>query len=56
MDLPSAQLLAVVLWIAGLALGLWVDAPFPTGAWLTGLTLLVFAFVGRRSVLTESTP
>lgn len=46
-------LLAALLWMGGLTLALWVDAPFPTGAWLTGAVLLVFAALGRRTVLAE---
>lgn len=45
--------LAGTLWVSGLALGLWIEAPFATGAWLTGAVLLVFALLGRRTVLSE---
>ena len=45
--------LAAILWAAGLGLGLWIDAPFPTGAWLTAGVLLVFAMLGRSRVLAE---
>jgi hypothetical protein len=45
--------LAAILWAAGLALGLWIDAPFATGAWFTAAVLLVFAVVGRRQALRE---
>lgn len=45
--------LAAVLWVAGLTLGLWVEAPFATGAWLTFATLLGFALIGRGVVLSE---
>ena len=37
----------------GLTLGLWVEAPFATGAWLTAAVLFVFALAGRRLVLGE---
>ena len=45
--------LAAVLWVAGIALGLWLGGPFGTGAWLTAAVLLVFAWLGRRSALGE---
>ena len=45
--------LAAVLWASGLVLGLWIDTPFPTGAWFTACVLLVFALLGRRLILTE---
>ncbi len=40
----------------GLALGLYVRAPFSAGGWLTGGILLVFAFVGRRAALADPRP
>jgi len=45
--------LAAILWASGLVLGLWVEAPFATGAWLTAAVLLVFALQGRRLVHLE---
>jgi hypothetical protein len=45
--------LAAVLWSLGLVLGLWLDAPFATGAWISAAVLAVFAVLGRRSVLFE---
>lgn len=45
--------LAAILWAAGLALGLWVEAPFATGGWLTAVVLLVFAVLGRTLTLRE---
>ena len=45
--------LAAILWAAGLALGLWVEAPFPTGAWLTAAVLLLFALCGRWLTIKE---
>jgi len=27
--------------------------PFPAGGWLTGVLLLVFAFIGRAAILRE---
>lgn len=46
-------LLAAILWTGGLTLGLWIEAPFATGAWGTAGVLLVFALLGRGSVLSE---
>jgi hypothetical protein len=51
--MPMFALLAAILWAAGLALGLWIDAPFATGAWVTAAVLGVFALLGRRSTLAE---
>ena len=45
--------LAAVLWATGLALGLWIDAPFATGAWFTAAVLIAFAVLGRRLTLME---
>ena len=45
--------LAAILWLVGLALGLWIDAPFSAGAWITALVLFVFAFAGRAAALGE---
>lgn len=45
--------LAAVLWVAGLALALWIEAPFATGAWLTAVVLTAFAILGRRLTLEE---
>ena len=45
--------LAAILWVAGIALGLWIEAPFATGAWLTGFVLLAFAVAGRGLALAE---
>lgn len=45
--------LAAILWAGGLALGLWIEAPFATGAWATALVLFVFALSGRRATLSE---
>lgn len=45
--------LAGILWALGIVLGLWVETPFPTGAWITAAVLVVFAVLGRRSVLLE---
>lgn len=46
-------ILATILWAAGLTLGLWLEAPFPTGAWITAAVLLAFALGGRRLTLRE---
>lgn len=45
--------LAALLWTGGLALGLWIEAPFATGAWGTALALLIFALLGRQATLSE---
>jgi hypothetical protein len=39
----------------GLVLGLYLPGPFSLGGWLTGGILLVFAFIGRATVLAEET-
>ena len=46
--------LAALLWIGGLALALWIPAPFATGAWFTGGLLLVFALLGRSVAIGEA--
>ena len=46
--------LGAVLWVAGLALALWVEAPFAAGAWFTAVTLFLFAFVGRSLAFREA--
>jgi hypothetical protein len=51
--LPMFGVLAGLLWSGGLILGLWVEAPFATGAWLTAGVLLVFALLGRRATLAK---
>lgn len=45
--------LAAVLIVGGVALGTWLDMPFPTGGWLGGAALVAFAFAGRRTVQVE---
>ena len=45
--------LAALLWTGGLVLGLWIDAPFSTGAWFTATVLIAFAWLGRRLTLLE---
>ncbi|MDX1395095.1 MAG: hypothetical protein R3195_11925 [Gemmatimonadota bacterium] len=45
--------LAAILWVAGMVLGLWIEAPFATGAWLTAGILFVFAVLGRALTLRE---
>lgn len=47
--------LAGILISAGLLLGLYVPSSFSLGGWLTAVTLLVFAFLGERTALTERT-
>ena len=45
--------LAGILISAGLLIGLYVPWSFSLGGWLTAVTLLVFAFLGRRTALKE---
>lgn len=51
--MPMFYALAGLLWAGGLALGLWIDAPFATGGWLTAAVLAIFAILGRQSALAE---
>lgn len=46
-------LLGAILWAAGMALGLWIEAPLATGAWLTSVVLIGFAVGGRWLTLQE---
>ncbi len=46
--------LAAVLVGAGVALALYLPLPFGAGAWFTAAVLLVFAFIGRHSVMAET--
>ena len=46
-------LLAGLLVLGGFALGLYGPQIFHLGGWLTGVILIVFAFVGRQVVLQE---
>ena len=45
--------LAVLLVLAGAGLAMYGPVPFSTGGWLTGATLIAFAFAGRAVVLRE---
>lgn len=45
--------LCIVLFVAGILLGTGPQTPFATGGWITGTTLLAFAFLGRFLVLGE---
>lgn len=40
--------LSAVLIVSGVAIAMYLPAPFSFGAWLTATLLLAFAFVGRR--------
>lgn len=40
--------LAALLVSSGVLIGMYLPSVFSLGGWLTGLALLVFAFVGRR--------
>jgi hypothetical protein len=46
--------LAGILISAGLLIGLYVPSSFSLGGWITTATLLAFAFLGRRTALTEN--
>ena len=45
--------LAAILVIAGAGLGLYGPAIFSLGGWISGVLLIVFAFLGRAMVLKE---
>ncbi len=45
--------LAAGLVMLGLTLALYIEAPFATGGWITGVLLLVFAFLGRWTAVRE---
>jgi len=47
--MPLFAALGALLSLGGVALALWLPNTFPTGGWLTGCVLLVFAFLLRRS-------
>ena len=46
--------LAAVLVVCGLAIALWLPGWFSTGGWVTGIILLVFALLLRRSILRQA--
>ena len=41
--------LAGLMVFAGITLALWIPVPFPSGGWLTGFLLVLFAFLLRAS-------
>jgi hypothetical protein len=45
--------LAGILIAAGLLIGLYASSNFSLGGWVTAVTLLAFAFLGRRTALRE---
>lgn len=47
--------LAGILISAGIFIGLYGPSNFSLGGWLTAVTLLAFAFLGRRTALNERT-
>ena len=47
-------LLAAVLVVCGIAIALWVPGWFSTGGWVTGIVLVVFAFLLRRSASRQA--
>ena len=46
--------LAGVLWTSGVLLGVHAQPVFSLGGWITGLALLVYPFVGSRTVRRET--
>jgi hypothetical protein len=46
-------ILAAAMLGGGVAIGLYVPEPITLGGWLTGIALVLFAFVGRRIVAAE---
>jgi hypothetical protein len=48
--MPLFTVLATVLTFGGVALALWLPGPPATGGWVTGATLVLFAFLLRRRV------
>ena len=46
-------ILAGILVVGGAGLGLYGPQNFTLGGWLTGIVLIVFAFIGRQIVLSE---
>jgi len=51
--MPQFGALAGILTCAGVLIGMYVPSSFSLGGWITAVTLLVFAFVGRRAALKE---
>ena len=39
---------AILLFAAGVAIGVYLPTEFSVGAWFTALVLLLFAFIGKR--------
>jgi hypothetical protein len=52
--MPEFGVLAGLLIGAGVTIGLYMQSVFSPGAWLTGVVLLLFAFIGRSTALRES--
>ena len=52
--MPQFGVLAGILITAGVLLGMYVPSSFSLGGWLTAVTLLVFAFLERRTALNET--
>lgn len=51
--MPVFYILAAMLVLGGTAIALYAPSIFSLGGWLTGVTLIVFAFVCRKIVLAE---
>ena len=47
-------ILAVLLVLSGVGLALYGPEIFSLGGWLTGVTLMIFAFIGRQQVFSET--
>lgn len=54
--MPHFAALAAILIGGGLALGLYVQGVFALGGWLTGVMLILFAFIGAYLVRRASRP
>ena len=46
--------LAVILVCAGAILAVFIPDSFSIGGWITGITLMIFAFIARQQVLREN--
>ena len=46
--------LAAALVVCSLAIALWIPGSFSTGGWVTGIILVAFAFLLRRSILRQA--
>lgn len=51
--MPEFGALAGILISAGVLIGLYIPSSFSLGGWLTAVTLIIFAFLGRRRALKD---